>query len=244
MLASQTTRNVDENIKCKFLSLCVEISQMAKSIGVEVLPFVERSLPRFSSLTPEAQKLAFRNLSTYHGICSSTIQAGNSVQESKSLIWFAIKAFGFRPTSDLFNFVTDDHVIEIHDQTGVQIFRNFQFYKFCSYSIEELYCVSWPDLFSHEGEFTQQILEKGMLLLSGNVNSTIPFNVTDHKIQETNSICKFQIRANVEFGSPLFNFETGRPEATIVLEKGDLLNPENRKLLQEMMPYHHHISLS
>jgi hypothetical protein len=244
MLANQTARDLDGNLKCQFTSLCIEISQMAKSIGIDVLPFVDRSLPRFSELSLLEQKIAFKNLSVYHGICSSTIQAGNSVREAKSLIWFAIKAFGFRPTSDLFNFVTDDHVVEIHDKTGVQIFRNFQFYKFCSYSVEELYCISWPKLFTHEGEFTQQILEKGMLLLSGTVNSTIPFNITDHEIHETDSICKFQIRANVEFGSPLFNSESNQPEATIVLEKGELLNPENRKYLHQAMPFHQHLSLS
>lgn len=231
---SSSLQNVNINAERinSFKTLCEQVSQMAQEMGIELRPYSSEDVPHFANLSEIAQTSSLNSLKIYSQICKATLASGSMLSDAKVLLWHAIQSFGLRPTSDLFNFVQDYHVIEIHDLTGIQIFRNFEFYRFCSYSIEELYCISWNKLFFHEASFTEKIIQQVGQMLSSNVKTVVPFNIDDHVIQEVNSVCGYQIKANIEYGAPLYD-QHGNPAASIVLERGQLLNPENTQKLKK-----------
>lgn len=209
------------NDNLSFRNLCLEVSEIVSSFGISVKPYSDSRLPYFSTLSDDKKKYAIASLSQYLKICSA-FKAYDKQADPKTLIWFAIRQFGFRPTSDLFSYIDSEHVIEIHDLGGVQIFRNFEFYRYCSYSMEELYTLPWTDLFSHEPYSHQKLIEKAIYLLSGDVKNVIKFDLPTHRIQEKMSTSKLCLDADVLYGAPLFASDN-RPTATIVLERGRLI---------------------
>lgn len=197
------------------------VAELGAKLGVKITPYRNPELPAFSMQSLDAKQRIIDDLSIYLKICEQTLSMGQDLSDPVTLTWNAIKQFGFRPTSDLFSYVTKDSVVEIHDPMGIQIFRNFEFYHYCSYSLEELYCYPWEKLYKRDEKIVSEILKIAASIYSGAIKSTVATNLPAHIIQEVYSPLKYQISAEVNFISPLFD-EISRPTATVAIESGKL----------------------
>lgn len=225
MRVLKTVSDPIDNFSSKFKALANEISRLAQSIGIEIVPYRDPNLTLFCAQKREDQQRIILDLSTYLSICQATIANGHSVSNTAKLTWFAIKQFGLRPPSDLFNYISgDDVVVEIHTPEFVQIFRNFMFYTCCSYSLEELYCQPFTILYSRDEVALSPLLESFRRLHTGQVTQTIPMNTPPHIISEVKSPFRYQIDAQVNYGAALFD-KDNNVAATIVIEKGKVIGP-------------------
>lgn len=211
------------------------VAELGAKLGVKIIPYRNPVLPAFSMQSLEAKQRIIDNLSIYLKICEQTLSMGQDLSDPVTLTWNAIKQFGFRPTSDLFSHITKDNVVEIHDPKGIQIFRNFTFYHYCSYSLEELYCYPWEKLYHRDETVVHGLLKLLGDIYSGKIKTTVATDLPSHIIHEIYSPFKFNINAEVNYISPLFD-EYSRPVASIVIEKGalasKLLSPiEEQQLL-------------
>src|ERR1700722_7850089 len=76
------------------------------------------------------------------------IEPDFSVRTESKLLYRALDRWGLKPADSISNNLEDylekEHLIEIYDQDGVQLYRNFAFFRYCSYSLLELALIDWP----------------------------------------------------------------------------------------------------
>ena len=221
-----------------FRQLSTEIATMAKDIGVTIVPFRDESLPHFSKLSALQRQRILNDLGTYVRICQSTVAQGYRLDDSARFLWAAIKEFNFRPTSDLFQYVPEGRVIEIHNTEFVQIFRNFEFYTCCSYSLEEIYGFPWTYLYTRNAAVEQAMIKTINGIFEGKIQTVVPMNLEPHVIKELFSPLKFEVQAQMKYIAPLFEDKTGQVAAHLLIEEGHVLNlprsaEEQTRLLDE-----------
>ncbi len=208
----------------RFKNLAVGLTDLAFQSGVEIYPFFDENLLHFRALSNLEQDFVLGQLSNYVDICQDTIERGHSLKNDGQLLWSAMRKFGLRPTSDLFQFITPGDIIEIHTANFTQIFRNFSFFEFCSYSLEDLYCRSWIKLYKRPAAIEIELMKVGTQAFSGLYDSTIAVVVPEHIVEETSSRRQLKLRVNMKFGSPLFDIVTGKPAAVISIEAAEKLS--------------------
>ena len=200
----------------RFKELSERYAAFSREAGVELVPYRDPSLPFFTALDEKKKREVLTNLETSVSICASVSREGMTMRDARGLMWQAIRAFGFRPCSDLFNYIDDELVLEVHVQDGRQIFRNFAFYQYCSYSLEELHCLSWEDLYIREPrESVDQIHALVAKIYSGQMKSTEPAGVVPHYVLEAKSPKGMRLFLDQRYASPLFH--EGHPAASVVL---------------------------
>lgn len=206
-----------------FRELSRAYASFAARAGVEVIPFLDSELPLFSALDPYRQAEILNALGVCVKICERAQFEGSRGDQSPSLVWSALKEFKLRPPSDFFGYIQPDSVIEIHSPMGIQLFRNFNFYQYCSYTIEELYSQDWNTLFTRNGEIVVQMLDFVKKIYTGQVTHTVAPGIPAYTAEETTSRKRYQIKVEWVWGAPLFEEGTSVPMATIAIEKAQLL---------------------
>jgi hypothetical protein len=201
----------------QFRVLADAYSKFAKEAGIDLLPYREAHLPHFSTQTEATRREILSALERCVSICEKTRAEGHGMSDSPALIWAAFKEFGFRPPSDLFSYIDTKSVIEVHSSQGIQIFRNFNFYKYCSYSLEELYCMPWFQLFERDGKIVQDMIALATRVFTGEIKSTVPMNLPVHTVEERFSQAKHRVKLDMKWIAPVFNADN-MPAATIVVE--------------------------
>lgn len=215
--------NQETNQCLKFKAIANEISSLASTVGIDIVPFKNEKLEHFLKLNSMGRESVLKSIEVYLNVYKAVQAEGASLLDSVRVIWNALIGFGFRPTSDLFNYIKAGKVIEIHNRNLVQVFRNFAFFKYCSYSLEELYCHPLAELYSREDSVNQNLMEYLQKLYSGSIKSVLPIDLKAHLISELASETKLQIYDQIHFMAPLFSSSGGTmPVATITIESADL----------------------
>lgn len=209
-------------------ALVKEFSKLAKSVsmylsceGAHVRPHLE-GLPYFSKLSLEAQQVAVDRLRFYHDLCADQSSEGYRLRDSKTFTWRALSKLGLVPKSDLFMQMTDDHIVEVYSSENIQLFRNLNFFDFCSYSLEELHAIEWWGLFDREAATTQKLFGYAEKIFSGELSENFKPEVEKHILRETNSFDRLSMEYAVELMGPLYN--SRRPQALVILESARLLS--------------------
>lgn len=227
---------------CLFRDLSCEYQLFAKDAGIDLVPFYDSGLPLFSAQSELKQIEILEALEVCVKICRATHAQGFAMQDSPQLIWQALKELGFRPPSDLFSHMSDSHVIEIYSRENTQIFRSFNFFRYCSYSLEELYCKNWVHLFSRDHDaIIPMIMEFSHSVFNGTLRHTVSLrHIPEHIVRETSSLLRFKLKVGIHWGAPLFRENTSEPAGAIVLETGEMIGKdlpvENKNL--ELVPLH------
>jgi len=219
-----STSNSIENSN-QFRKIALEIADLGTSVGIKIVPFYHPSLIFFSKLDFARQGVILSALQTYLNIYKSVIAEGYSVLNSSRVVWNALLQLGYRPTSDLFSYIRDEHIIEIHDLNLVQVFRNLSFFNYCSYSLEELYCNQMTDLYTRDPELEKKLLQFAPLLYSGTVKNVIEPQLEPHIIEEKMSTGKLAIFCKVCGLAPLYA-SSGTHDgvaATMTIEQADIV---------------------
>ncbi len=209
----ELTQNQD-----KFRQLSLAYQAMANEAGVRLIAFKDAALPLFSKKTSREQNAILHALSLCVKVCEMTRSQGKSMTDSTSLIWNAIKEFGLRPPSDFFSKMTNESVIEIHSPEGVQLFRNFNFYRHCSYTIEELYSSSWDLLYDRDSSILNHMIQFVGKVYGGEISSTVDPKIPTYLAHEVYSEDRLTVEVKWLWAAPLFHEGTSTPAATIAIE--------------------------
>jgi len=199
----------------QFKDLSNKLSVLLATEGIDVKPYVN-GLPFFSSLSIGSQQAVNEHLKLYYSLCCEQLSEGYQLSDGASFLWRALRRLGLVPRSDLFQHFTKDSVIEIYSFENKQLFRNINFFKFCSYTLEELHAVEWWRLFQRDDSITQRLYGYAAQIFNGErANNFIP-DVSKHTVYELASADKLVMEINFNIMGPLKrNHQT---EALIVAE--------------------------
>ena len=230
----------NDNSNINFLELADQIESYAKDLGCKYIRSTsDRRLLFFNRLIPTQKKSVIQSLQTFVTICQKSIASGNELKDSRQLLWYAMKELGLTFDSQLFESIKNTDTIEIYNKENIQIFRNFNFYQHSSYSIEDLFCRPWMDLFRRADP------EKALLslkIISNFYNKTVtnPIDCSGYgsqRIIEVSSPLKFEVDLHPKTMAPVLN-KAKEPCGCISIERLDFAGPhytqeEENKLLDK-----------
>lgn len=197
----QNQESTDQNCEeFKYHSLRL-VSLLAKE-NIAVRPFLP-GLPYFNRLTPQLQKEVIKSIKFYTDLCSEHVTEGYKLKDSNTFTWRAFRAYGLVPVSDLFSYIKSNDIIEVYSTENRQIFRNFQYFQYCSYSIEELYSVEWWHLFARDESITKKIMEEAYQVFNGETQGIFFSKTERHQVKELISQDKLSNFYKLKFLSAL-----------------------------------------
>lgn len=214
-LAKDESYLVDE-----FRILTEDICAMLAMGGLNRKPY-KPGLPYFSKLSPERKDHVFQNLNFYRTLCSEQINEGYKIQDSKSFTWRALNKLYLVPPSDMFDKMMDEDIVEIYSSENIQLFRNFRFFEFCSYSLEELCCVEWWYLFDRDQTQGTKMITEIQKLLTGEIRGGFAPDVRPHVMNESQSEEKLSMNYEMRWIAPLMKNKS--IAGYVVLEQATLL---------------------
>lgn len=220
------TKKVTTDYTSDFRTMALQIAKFGAKAGVKIRPFKDEDLPYFSKLPIDKRKQIISSLDFLIRVCEATIKNGYSADDSAQLTWYAIKELGWRPSSDLFEKIDNDSIIEIYDTNNLQVFRNFNFFDFCSYTLEEIHCIPWTTLYYRPDEsITKEILRHISDHFESHSYTTKYVGIPKHSVKETRSAQKYELFISLEYISLLFN-SANSPEAIVAIETAKFNGPQ------------------
>lgn len=211
----------------QFRELAIEVCELLNNENVSFRPFRSKQVPWFANLPEQYKDFVLNKLKATLNIYRQTLASGDSLRESKTLLWKALKEYGLKGPSDLLEHIeSNDQIVEIYDNSQIQVFCNLTFYDFCSYTLEELYCRPFPELFERENpEATAKILEIGMGMFQGKIKTTVDMkSAGSQKVKEIDSAFRFQYDMTIQSFIPLFRSSSQVPEALVAIETAKILD--------------------
>lgn len=225
-----SVKRTDSSFNVEFKKISNEIAEIAKSVNITIYPYHDPKLIYFSKLPIAQRNLILQQLEIYLQICKKIVaELGTNFDFGQS-IWIALKEFGFTPSSDLFQYLTNDRIIEIHNLEGQQVYRNLYFFKFCSYTLEELYSLPWVDLFWRPEVNAKQMVDFVFKMSQSTNKKTIQITDIDpHQTLETQSKFKMRLFYKPLYYSPLFD-RKGNVIAGLAVESATVLETKTNQL--------------
>lgn len=206
----------EEELKNTFASVSFALTELLSRENVQTKAFSE-GLPHFSALSLERKTTALASLQNYYELCAEHVKENQSLRDSKKFTWRALGKMALAPVSDLLDSITEGDVVEIYNLDHVQVFRNLEFFDFCSYTIEELYCLEWWRLFHREEKLVKEILR----LLDSFHTRKNPQGLWNalpaHVVSESLSTSKYKVEVLLTYLGPLYS--NRQVQSVICIEK-------------------------
>ncbi|NCN39610.1 hypothetical protein GW916_00015 [bacterium] len=189
--------NIAADIVGEFSETCEKISQILNECEVHVRPSIGIEFPHFSRLETPDKKVALMHAKNY--LASLEVEARNLTVMggvSANGLWSILNVLGVLPPSDLFSNIGPGDTIEAYDLNHVQIWRNINFMKICSYTLEEIFCIPWPQRYLRSPEMTQACISRIGALLLESGPSVVSSGVSAHRLEETMSTQNYILDAH------------------------------------------------
>ncbi|PIS10465.1 MAG: hypothetical protein COT73_09235 [Bdellovibrio sp. CG10_big_fil_rev_8_21_14_0_10_47_8] len=219
----------------KFLQVAQKIQSLAEILGIKVEPQNTETQPFFLNLALADQRAALERLKIYCDLFTDVTQSEVPAKFSeKKLLWMALSRLRLLPSADLMSLIGDDDLIEVFVGSR-QVYRSFNYYNICSYSLDELESLPWEILFSvRDPKITAQIMSEVQeaLITKKVVQSGTPL----HVVQETSSAFKNKIEYQLSYIVPIKDLEENRTDCFITIISAKLLEtvPEAMRLERVM----------
>jgi len=206
----------------RFIRSSEAISRLFQKYETECVPFYSSHLPHFSALDSRKQEEAVFILEMYKKSLQNSENNFGSLKNNGDLLWQAIKDLGYRQPSGFFACLEPDDVIEIYDSQNLQIWRNINFMKICSYTLEEMLCLPWYERYDRDNEDTEKIIKSVQKVMGSKEPTYLNEAIGNHIFEEKTSRKQFVLNARHDYFCPLFG-ESGSPEAFVVTSKVKIL---------------------
>ncbi|MGE3260579.1 MAG: hypothetical protein AB7K68_02260 [Bacteriovoracia bacterium] len=172
----------------RFLELAQYYCDLLSREGIPALPWQDSSLPHFNRLEGNRQIALLKCLESQINVVSEALQNRGSLLDSWSLIWSFLKEMNFVPSSDLLNHITPDDYIAVYNLQHSMLFLSPNHLKLMSYSLEDLYCRSWMEIFTRDERITKVLMERAISFGQGKRRQTLSNeDVPPHFLAENQS---------------------------------------------------------
>lgn len=81
------------------------------------------------------------------------------IDDSSRLLRLAVKSIGLSVDSSVYEKIDRSDVIEIYGLDHVQIFRSFNFFRVCSYNLDDVLSHQWFELYERDEQITSALLD-------------------------------------------------------------------------------------
>ena len=192
-----------------------EVAERMSRYGLTVRPYQNATLPHYKSLSTEQQRRSLKNLSVYLQSIKLTEANGDRFDDSGRSLWHALSALGFVPPSDLFAKLPPGVAVEIYDTDGIQVWRNWETMRVCSYTLEEIHTMEWHRRYERDERINALCFQVISDILEGRVSEVYDPKIPTHALLETCSMEGFLLDVQFEFLARLKDRQ-GQPAAFLL----------------------------
>lgn len=200
-----------------FIELSTRLASFVQAEGGAATPFHDPALPHFSSLDPLHQDFILQQLSTYVFVCEEVKRSGFSVRDARALTWRMLKHLNLTPLGDAFEMIGSEDLVEIYNERHVQCFASLNFLEYVTYTLEDLYCRPWMELYSRDEEIARRIYSSLQLMIEGQIEGTLLLDIPSHLVRETCSVGRRSAVVRPKIFSPVS--ERGRRSGFITVNE-------------------------
>lgn len=205
----------------QFVKLADQLCEILSGFGLSVKPYHDKNNLYFAQLSLELQKSQINHLQRYVEVCQETKEQGHDLRESGQLIWNMLKKLNLKSNVDIYSNLRASDVVEIYNNQNVQTFRNLNFFKICSYTIDELLSLPWWKLYHRDEVVSREIFAVGAGVFSGEITEMVSPVSRPHILEETASASRIKMILKVKAMSPLVsNYES---PSVFVIEESSLI---------------------
>ncbi|MBK8203198.1 MAG: hypothetical protein IPK68_13045 [Bdellovibrionales bacterium] len=192
-------------IKNRFAKMLKFFCDYAEIEGLRLKPYGSENLCYFSVLSLAKQQVVYEDLRRYFQICLESIQLHDSLKDNIGQFHLVLKKLNIQVEDQVFSALNSEDVIEIYTLDSIQIFRTFNFFHLVTYTLEEIFCRPWFELYERD-IFTNEANHKAVkYVLSRQTRSPFYPNIPVHDVYEKkgggHSITKIKHR----FMAPAYN---------------------------------------
>jgi hypothetical protein len=193
----------NQPLETQFKTLLTSYCDQASAFGIKLIPYQDETFKRFLSYSPERQRAIHQTFSKFYEILARAVKHEIDLNDNHALVWWALKEMGLRPSSDLFQSLEKDDVIEVYDPNFIQVFRTFNFFYLCCYSLDQVLTYEWYELYRRDEKITQDMVQICSNVITGKIDRTFFSDYPEHTVEQHLSPDKRKIRIRHRFVSPL-----------------------------------------
>lgn len=130
----------------EFKNLCILFRQKSLQHGVRFRDFSEDCRLKFRELSDLQKKELLEKLRSMLRV--PHLENSFRVDSEKKSLLYVLQSLNLScPVSDFTKYLQQDDIVEVFNDEGVQIYRSWSYYRFTSYTIEELMLYDWNTLY-------------------------------------------------------------------------------------------------
>ncbi|PIS10016.1 MAG: hypothetical protein COT73_11630 [Bdellovibrio sp. CG10_big_fil_rev_8_21_14_0_10_47_8] len=193
------------NLTARFARGADQMMALLKTLGGARTPPCNPSFLYFRQLTPEARHKVITMLETTLGVCTEMMAEKSNPKNGGVLAWRVLKKMGFQPLSDAFQSYSEGDIVEIYNHHHQMVFASLNVFDSCSYTLEDLYCRPWIELWERDPKITALLFEKAIYVTSPECHETLFLNIPAHQVRETSSHEMLRGSVSPKIFSPVIN---------------------------------------
>jgi len=178
---------------------------LAAQQSLEVKGYDSPDLPFYNALSPKKQSEILDQLKVFLRTIEAVVSSGDRLDNHERSLWHALMTLGLVPPSDWFSKLSAGDVLEIYDLQNIQLWRNFNFMKICSYTLEEMYSIDWPNRYIRPSEKNHEILDAIRIVTTDTGTDVYFGEVREHILEETSSSDRLILEARHDWFSRVRN---------------------------------------
>jgi hypothetical protein len=217
-MSLQTQENEASIFYREFLKSCDGMGNLASRLGIQVQPVMNESAPHFLKLPLSDQAAVLERLKIYSSLLE--LSANEELLDEKRLLWFALSRLRLRPPSNLLDLVGENDLVEVYVGAR-QVYRSFNYYNYCSYSLDELETVPWNLLFARDEHYTEQIFAEVKEALDS--RKILTSRVPSHEVREIASAFQNKFLYQLKYLIPLKDMENDSQDCMVCILKAEVL---------------------
>jgi len=198
--------------------LLANLAKIGAARGIELRSPTDRVFTDFLNLQYACQAKALTNLELTCEI-NKAIDPTNDLEITPALelklLQGALTKFGLEPKDKtIFEKIGDHDTVEIYSGEGVQIYRSWSFFKYCSYSLAELLIYDWNTLYERPASIINSLFQLAPLLFTPEA-TTMPYGLPDYVLIERYMDRNRVFNVKMKLASPLIDKQSGVTSAFI-----------------------------
>lgn len=137
-------------------------------------------------------------------IIREAMSAGESLSDSRRLLWRFLKRNTLTPCSDLFNEIEDDDVVELYGADGIHLWQNMVFFDWISITLDRIYCQTWYECCSRPAHLQAELMVMFAQVMKGEIAATFAPNHPWYWIEEIDTEMLYKLNFKIKAISPVF----------------------------------------
>jgi hypothetical protein len=164
-----------------FVDLVERFVALTRAAGFRATAFSGEEPVFFRCLKIEQQAAIVENFRRYVQVCETVVKKGGKLGDDRRLLRQMIETLELRSRPDVFDLIQPMDILEIYDGNFVQLFRNLSFFAVCSYSLDEVLCRPFWELYERDDDYTAKLIALGLQVFTTPSPVTLPVDIGVHE---------------------------------------------------------------